>query len=405
MTHHTFAIDELFTLVLALLAILTGIALNRRLGWLARSNIPPAVSGGLVFALVSAALHARAGVEITFGSTIRAALLLVFFAGLGLSAKFSGLRRGGGGVAVMCVAIAVVIVAQNLAGVALARAFGIAPALGLFVGSISFMGGHGTAAAWAQTGPGAALPGAFEVGIGAATLALIAGGIVAGPVGTALVRRAKSTRRGDEGAASTGAAGEPEREDVGAGLADILSSDRWLRALLVLTGALAIGEGIQWLAAGTNFTMPAFLAAMFGGIVLTNLADLLRRPLDHHIANLVSTIALRLFLAMSMLSLKLWILTEYAALLGAAVVAQVSIIVVVALVLFVVLRRDHDAAVTAAGFVGFGIGAMPVGLGTMQRLTQATSPSPRAFLIVTLAGSLFLDTANAVAIDWFFDHL
>ncbi|MBS0320155.1 MAG: hypothetical protein JSR18_06405 [Proteobacteria bacterium] len=399
---HVFAIDELFTFVLAILAILTGIALNRRFAWLARSNIPPAVSGGLLFAAASALLFRFGGIELAFGTTIRGALLLIFFAGLGLGAKFSGLRRGGFGVALMCAAIAVAIIAQNLAGVVLARLFGLAPALGPFVGSAAFMGGHGTAAAWSQTAQGSALPGAFEIGIGAATLGLIAGGIVAGPLGSALARHA--ARRAADAGTPVPATDTLHATGKDTGLVDILSSDRWLRTLLVISGALGLGQLFEWCAAGTSFTMPPFLAAMFGGIVLTNLADVVRRPLDSHVTDLIGTIALRLFLAMSMLSLKVWVLADYAGLMAAAVVVQVAIIAALACVLFVLLRRDHDAAVAAAGFVGFGIGAMPVGLGTMRRLVDVTGPAPRAFLIVTLAGSLFLDAANAVVIDAFFDH-
>jgi ESS family glutamate:Na+ symporter len=395
-------VDELFTFVLAICAILTGMALNRRFAAVRASNIPPAVSGGLLFACVAALLYWFAHIELQFAGVIRGALLLIFFAGLGLAAKFSGLRRGGAQVALLCVVITLAIFAQNLAGIALAGLLHFPPQLGLFIGSISFMGGHGTAAAWAQSTQGAGLPGAFEIGIGAATLGLIAGGLVAGPLGTALVRR---ERKGAPTDAPAVGVVVPATADAGSELADILSSDRWLKALLVLAVALAIGQVIALLAARQGFTMPGFLAAMFGGIVLTNLSDLLRRPLDHHIAELVSTIALRLFLAMSMLSLKIWVLVAYAALLAAAVVAQVVVMVVLALLLFVLMRRDHDAAVAAGGFIGFGLGAMPVGLGTMRRIAEVTGPAPRAFLVVTLATSLFLDTANAVAIDFFFGRL
>ncbi len=398
-----FAIDELFTFVLAILAIMVGMGLNRRFALMQKSNIPPAVSGGLLFALIAALLYKFAHIELEFAGTIRGALLLIFFAGLGLAAKFSGLKRGGAQVALLCVVIAIALVAQNVAGIALARALGFPAGLGLFIGSISFLGGHGTAAAWALSPEAADLPGAFEIGIGAATLGLIAGGLVAGPLATALVRRARtSTPEAAPGAAPGSVA---NHIDTGTNLADILSSDRWLKALLLLASALAIGQVIQYVAVRQGITVPGFLAAMFGGIVLTNLADLIRRPVDHHIADLVSTIALRLFLAMSMLSLKIWVLAGYAGLLGAAVVAQVIVMTLLSIVLFVAMRRDYDAAVAAGGFMGFGLGAMPVGLGTMRRLTDANGPAPRAFLVITLAASLFLDTANAVAIDFFFGRV
>ena len=164
------ALNELFTLILAILAILLGITMNARSALLRASNIPPAVLGGLVFACVFAALHAAFGIDFEFAGGNRAALLLIFFVGLGLAAKFSGLRHGGIQVAVLCVVIALMVVVQNGVGIALAKAFGMAPSLGLFIGSIPLLGGHGTAAAWAQAPEAEGLTGAFELGIAAATL-------------------------------------------------------------------------------------------------------------------------------------------------------------------------------------------------------------------------------------------
>jgi ESS family glutamate:Na+ symporter len=54
--------------------------------------------------------------------------------------------------------------------------------------------------------------------------------------------------------------------------------------------------------------------------------------------------------------------------------------------------------------VGFALGAMPVGLGTMRRLEESLGPAPRAFLVITLAASLFADAANAIGIGTMF-HL
>ena len=393
------ALNELFTLILAILAILLGIAMNARSATLSKSNIPPAVSGGLVFACAFAALHSAYGVEIEFAGGNRAALLLVFFVGLGLSAKFSGLRQGGLQVALLCAVIALTVAAQNGAGVALATAFGMQPSLGMFVGSIPLLGGHGTAAAWAQAPEAAGLHGAFELGIAAATIGLVAGGLVAGPVATALARIARERPATADGIPAAPAPGN----EPAAGLFDILSSDRWLRALLLIAAALAIGQGLQWVAMRMNATVPPFLTAMFGGVILTNLADLLRHPVDHQLADLVSTIALRLFLAMALLGLKLWTLLAFVGLLSAMLVAQIAIVVLVAsLLVFPLMGRDRQAAIAAGGFIGFALGAMPVGLGTMRRLSESLGPAPRAFLVITLAASLFADAANAVGIGTLF---
>ena len=62
---------------------------------LERLDIPPPVAGGVLMSLVTAAAYAVAGVDITFATTLRDVLLLVFFVTIGLSAKLSALRAGG----------------------------------------------------------------------------------------------------------------------------------------------------------------------------------------------------------------------------------------------------------------------------------------------------------------------
>jgi ESS family glutamate:Na+ symporter len=265
--------------------------------------------------------------------------------GLGLAAKFSGLRQGGIQVALMCAVIALTIVAQNGTGIALAKTFDMAPSLGLFIGSIPLLGGHGTAAAWAQAPEAAGLNGAFELGIAAATLGLVAGGLVACPVATLLARMAREPPAMQD--AATAAPAAAPGSESGAGIAAFLSSDRWLRVLLLIAAALAIGQGLQWIAVKMGVTVPAFLTAMF--------------------------------------------------------VAQVTIVVLVALLLvFPLMGRDRQAAIAAGGFIGFALGAMPVGLGTMRRLSESIGPAPRAFLVITLAASLFADAANAIGITTLF---
>jgi ESS family glutamate:Na+ symporter len=69
------------------------------------------------------------------------------------------------------------------------------------------------------------------------------------------------------------------------------------------------------------------------------------------------------------------------------------------------MGRDRDAAAAAGGFIGFGLGAMPVGLAVMRRLNSRYGDTPRALLAVTLAASLFPDTANALALAALFAWL
>ena len=388
-------VSEIWTLILAVLAIRLGILTHRVLPRLREWNIPPAITGGLLIATLVTAAREAFGIEILFADGIRQTLLLVFFVGVGLSAKFSALFRGGLGVAVICLAIVVVISLQNLAGVAIAMGFGLDAALGLFFGSIAFLGGHGTAAAWAQAAPAQGLGGALEVGMACATLGLIAGGLAAGPLASWLMRREPRLA----GGASPASAVIPEPVPHLTS-SELLNSDRWLVITLVIALCLALGEVLRQWAAQAGIVMPGFLAVMVVAVVLTNGADLLRHPVDMVVAELTGTVALRLFLAISMMGLKLWELEAFILPLLVTLVVQVAIVSLVGLLLvYPLLGRGHEGAVASGGFIGVALGAMPVGLGVMNRLTATFGPAPKALLAVTLAAALFADTANALLVN------
>ena len=144
-------------------------------------------------------------------------------------------------------------------------------------------------------------------------------------------------------------------------------------------------------------SLPGFLTALLTGVVITNVADALRRPLDTEVTDLIGTIALRLFLAIALLSLDWAALLEHLPMLLAAAGLQIVGVVAIAVgVVYWLMGRDRDAAAAAGGFIGFGLGAMPVGLAVMRRLNARHGETPRALLGITVAASLFQDTANAV---------
>jgi ESS family glutamate:Na+ symporter len=402
-------LNDALTLAAAIATIAFGMLLNRAVPVLERVHIPPAVTGGLVVAVLLTVAGSLFGLQVKFATDLRALLLLVFFASLGLSARFGLLRTGGPAVLWICVLIVLVIVAQNLIGIAVAKSYGLDPSLGLFMGSIPYLGGHGTTAAWAQAAEAKALPEAFEIGIASATLGLIAGGLVGGPAASVLARRA--AKRGAVPAARGVASNVPETPETLDAEPAIQqtrieapeASDRWVLSLLVLAVCLVGGHFLGQLATAVGFPLPGFLTALLAAVVLTNVADAVGRPVDFPRADLVGTLALRIFLAMSMLSLDLSTIARYAAPLATALVAQVAATALIAIVLVnAALRGGHEGAVGSGGFIGFGLGAMPVGLATMKRIVQKVGPAPRAFIVVTLAAALFQDTANAILVRAFF---
>jgi ESS family glutamate:Na+ symporter len=383
-------LDGSWTLLVALATIAIGQRLNRFAGWLERGHIPPAVSAGLLLSLLFALARHLGWFDLRLTAAPRDMLLLVFFATLGFGAHLKRLATAGISALTICLAIAAAIVVQNLAGMAVARGFGEPAALGLFMGSISFLGGHGTATAWAASPQAQALPGAFEVGIGSATLGLVVGGLVAGPVAAWLMHK----RRADAAASNLYA----RDEHAAVERAHVFSSDRWLPGLTAIVACLALGPLLgRWIEHAFGVGLPAFLTAMLVGVALTNLADLGKRPLDTEVTDLAGTVALRIFLAIALLGLDWAALARHLPmLLTAAVVQVVGVAAIAVALVYLPMRRDRDAAAASGGFIGFALGAMPVGLAVMRRLNQRFGDTPRALLAITLAASLFTDTTNAL---------
>ncbi|MCU0804753.1 MAG: hypothetical protein MUF79_06665 [Burkholderiales bacterium] len=391
-------LSGVWTLVAALVTIEFGKRMNRWLPWLERGNIPPAVSAGLVLSLLLAGLRAGGWLDVKFSTAPRDVLLLVFFASLGFGAHLGRLLSAGKGTMVIVLAITLVVLGQNFAGIALAEAFGRPGGLGLFMGSIAFAGGHGTAVAWADSSEAASLPGALEIGLGSATLGLVLGGLVAGPVAVWLATHKVAETRGTT-VFSRGEEAGPEREPA-------FSSDRWLPSLLWICLCVALGPILRDWAAGQGFKVPTFLAVLLTGVLITNIADVARKPLDTEVTDLVGTVALRIFLAIAMLSLDWASLVKDLPMLLTAAVAQVAVTVIVGVVVvYLLFGRDRDAAAATGGFIGFSLGAMPVGLAVMRRLNTRFGETPRALLAITLAASLYTDTANALIIAALFRWL
>ena len=243
------SLDGLSTLVAALLAIALGRRLNRLVPWLERNNVPPAVSAGLVLSLALAGLRAAGVLDLKFAMAPRDALLLVFFASLGFGAHLGRLASAGKAALVDLPRRAARHRRPEFHRHRLRPAVRRAGGAGPFLGSIAYLGGHGTAVAWSNAPAAAALPAAFTVGIGSATLGLVLGGLAAGPVAMWLAQRG-----GDLGAAKAaepGAGSGPAREPA-------FSSDRWLPCLFWIFIAMAVGPLLGAFAAARGCRCPAF---------------------------------------------------------------------------------------------------------------------------------------------------
>ncbi len=390
-----YEMQPLHVLMLSILVLYLGFYLNRKIRFLSEFYIPPAVTGGLICSIIVAVIYGAADLEIAFDMQIRDLLLLVFFTTVGLSAKLRTLGAGGKALAILVGVAAVFLLFQNTTGVLLAMAFDAHPAYGLMGGSISFAGGHGTAIAWGAEAEAAGLAGASAIGLAFATFGLIAGGLLGGPIARWLIQ---SNRLEPDAAAEVAAVEEGgATSDGGAGeLFNILT------AILVLAVCVALGDSVNRFLFEEGVLLPGFLTAMFVGIVITNFSEYVDFEIHPVTIDKFGEVALNLFLAMSLMSMKLWSLATAAGPILVVLMAQMLVItLVVVFVVFRVMGRDYDASVISAGFVGLGLGATPIAIANMDAVTRRFGPSPKAFLVVPLVGAFFIDILNALVIKFF----
>ena len=390
------------TFTIAIVVFFVGAGLNRSIAPLRRWNIPEAVTGGLLAALVTLVAHEVFGVAITFDLDARDMLLLYFFTGIGLNARLGDLIKGGRPFLVLLALTLVYLVIQNLIAAGSAAALGLPKGVAVLLGSASLIGGHGTTIAWApliQARFG--LSNAMEIGVAAATLGLVIASLVGGPVASLLISRNGLSGPVDE-APVVGLPDEVSDEPDLAGLNPV----SLLRTILILNVAILIGFALDELVAETGVKLPLFVVCLLVAIALTNtvarLFPQLRWPTRTPALALVSDLSLNIFLAMSLMSMQLWTLGGLGP--SLVVVLAVQTAAAVAYMLFAVfpaMGRNYEAAVISAGFSGISLGATPTAIANMTAVTKVHGAAPTAFIILPLVSAFFIDIANAVVIGLF----
>ena len=384
------------TAVAAILVLLAGRALIARVPVLQRYSIPEPVVGGLAAALLLTL--ARLGdLQVQFDTRAQAPLLLVFFSTIGLSAELRTLARGGRKLVILFAVVILALLLQNSLGIAIAWGLDLHPLMGILGGSATLTGGHGTGAAYGKLfGEVNNLQGAVEVAMACATFGLVLGGILGGPTAQWLIRRHGLEPRGEAAADhGPGSLRTDERRP--------LSPESLMETVLLLTLCLGVGTLLAETVEVPGLKLPTFVWCLLTGIVLRNTLGLRGfYRVDESTVELLGTVCLSLFLAMALMSLRLWELVSLALPILLILSMQALLVVVLAVTLtFRVLGGDYDAAVIAAGQCGFQLGATPTAIANMQAITSRYGPSPLAFLLVPIIGAFLIDITNALVIQGF----
>jgi ESS family glutamate:Na+ symporter len=393
------ALNTVMSLLLAILVLLLGTFVNGRVRLLSNYNIPDPITGGMLFAAAASLLAAFAGFRVSIDTTLKPLLLLMFFAGTGMTADLTQLKKGGKALAVFLLVLIPFIFLQNLTGILGARGLDLHPLFGLVAGSITLVGGHGTGAAYAERFADVNnLQSVLELSMTAATIGLILGGILGGPVAQFLIVRNKLS---GAGGTAGGPAGEAQSRDA----APAAPGLRPVAALGSLAGILAAVLAGDWCAerfAGLPITIPQFLWCMVLGVVLRNLLPVTRVRFDDRASDLIAGMCLSLFLVMTMMTLDLAEVAKSAGPILVLVALQAVVIALYAvLACFRFMGKDYESSVTSAAFIGFCMGSTATAMANMKALTEKYGPAPTSFLIVPLAGAFFVDLANAVILTGF----
>ena len=394
----TFTFDMYQTLALAVIALMLGARIRKKVTFFERFCIPAPVIGGLVFAIISCILYVTGIIELSFDETLRTVCMVFFFTSVGFQANLKVLKAGGKSLAVFLVFVIILIIGQNAMAVGLAKVLGIDPLIGMCTGSIPMVGGHGPAGAFGPVLEDFGLTGATTVCTAAATFGLIAGSLIGGPIGNSLITKKDLLKTVVKEDASMLVEEEEKHER---------QFNMYAPAVFQIIIAVGIGTIVSWALSKTGMTFPIYIGAMIVAAIMRNVSEYTGKFTVHMgEINDLGGICLSLFLGIAMITLKLWQLAELALPLIILLAAQTVFMFIFArFILFNAMGRDYDAAVICAGTCGFGMGATPNAMANMQAICDKYVPSVKAYLLIPLVGSLFADFINSLVITFFINFI
>lgn len=386
------------TIAVAVVVLILGAFLKRKISFLEKFCIPAPVIGGLIFAIFTLICYSTGILEIDFDDTLKEVCMVFFFTSVGFQANLKVLKSGGKPLLIFLVLVIVLIITQNFTAIGLANLLGLDSLTGMTTGSIPMVGGHGTAGAFGPVLEDFGISGATTVSTAAATFGLIAGSLMGGPIGNRLIKKHNllETIKNDD---DTLLVEEEEKHER--------HFSMYAPAVFQLIIAVGIGTIFSKLLSLTGMTFPIYIGAMIAAAIMRNIGEYTGKITIHMgEINDLGGICLSLFLGIAMITLKLWQLADLALPLVILLAGQVALMFLFSyIVVFNVMGRNYDAAVLVAGTCGFGMGATPNAMANMQAICEKYEPSVKAYLIIPIVGSLFADFLNSLTITFFINLL
>ncbi len=379
--------DAVMTTAMAAVLLLIGYFVKNKVTVLNKYCIPAPVVGGFLFMFVTFAGHMSGTFAFNFDTAFQDPFMLAFFTTVGLGASFALLKKGGILLIIYWACAGVISVFQNIIGIAVGKLVGLEAPYALLASAISMIGGHGAAGSYGKTFAGLGYSAGVEVGAAAATFGLISAVLLGGPLARRLI--VKNNLHPDENDNF-----ESDVDKINVATGEKLSSLDVIKNVTAILVCMAIGTMVSgWIGKLINMSFPNYVGAMFIAVILRNLNEKFRfYNFSFGLVDGIGDVMLSLYLAIALMSLKLWQLLDLLGGVLLVVLCQVIFMALVAyFVIFRILGKNYDAAVMCAGLCGHGLGATPSAIVNMTAVKDKYGMSRRAFMIVPIVGAFLVD--------------
>jgi len=389
--------DAIMTTAMAAVMLLIGYAVKAKVAFLRKYCIPAPVVGGFLFMFITFLGYQFNLFAFNFTTTFQDPFMLAFFTTVGLGASFQLLKKGGILLIVYWAIAAVVSIIQNFMGIGIGKLVGLEAPYALLASAISMIGGHGAAGSYGATFAELGYEAAVEVGAAAATFGLIFAVMVGGPVARRLI--VKNNLKPEDSIEF-----DDSVMNVNAANGEELSALDIIKNVTAIIACMALGTVVSgWISKLIGMSFPTYVGAMFVAMILRNLNDKFSfYNFSYSLTEKIGDVMLVLYLAIALMSLKLWQLLDLLPAVLLIVACQVAMLIVLAyFVVFRILGKNYDAAVMCAGLLGHGLGATPSAMVNMTSVKDEYGMSKRAFMIVPIVGAFLVDIIYQPQTIWF----
>lgn len=406
----TLTMNMVQTTGFAIIVLLIGMLVRKKVRFFTKYCIPAPVIGGLIFSIVTTILRSANILEFDFDTTLQSFFQIMYFCTIGFAASFKMLKVGGSKVVKFLVIASIFALLQDVLAVGLADTVGIEPLLALMTASPALTGGMGTSAAVAPSVEALGYSAATTVAVTAATFGILCGSVMGGPVATRLIERHDLFRKFQTRTTKEDSFDLSILEDK----KKFLSSKTICSGMFVILLCMGIGayvtNGINSVVGNfvDGVSFPAYLGAMLIACIFRNVTDhsTVFGELPKEEMDALGDAARNVFLGIALMSLELWELVNLAIPMLILLLLQVVLAYIFAnFICFPLMVRDYDAAMISCGLIGFGMGSTSNAIANMDAVSAKYAYSKTPYFVVPIVGALFIDFINIFIIFGFIGFL